>query len=75
MPFIFRRPLTGRATGKNASTDTKKARFTASSSGQPGNKCPAQSSQRLLLVLIVYDIAMHHRGIGDRIPSNRVNAL
>jgi hypothetical protein len=75
VPFIFHRPLAERAVGKNASTDTKKARFTANSLGQPDNKCPVQSSHRLLLVLIGYDIAMHHRGIGDHIPSHRINAL
>jgi hypothetical protein len=52
-PFIFRRPLAGRAGSKNASTDTKKARFTANSLGEPGNKCPGQSSHRPLLVLIM----------------------
>jgi hypothetical protein len=51
-PFIFCRPLAGRAAGNNASTDTKKARFTANSLSEPVNNCPAQSSHRLLLVLM-----------------------
>jgi hypothetical protein len=75
MPFILRHPLAGCAAGNNASTDTKKARFAATSLGQPGNNARLNRHITYCWSRSVYDIAMHHRGTGDRIPSNRANSL
>jgi hypothetical protein len=66
--LLFRRPLAGRAVRQNDSADTKKARFTANSLCKSGNECPVQWPHATTAEVDVYDIAMHHLRVGDRIP-------
>jgi hypothetical protein len=69
--LLFRRPLAGRAIRQSDSADTKKARFAANSLGK-SDSC-AQFNRRTKRTTtcwpgMVYDIATHHRGSGDRNP-------
>jgi hypothetical protein len=68
--LLFRRPLAGRATRKNDSADTKKARFAANSLGKSGNgaRFNRRTSATIGWPVRVYDTATHHRGFDDGIP-------